>query len=241
MKLDRQLINVDGVPALCAQMRSSAGRGRRCTACGYVDVSLREAWRGACCRGSSPAGVDARRLLGLGRAELVRPGHVPDRVRLRGARQPARASSTRRRSPTSSRRRPHNEGEEIMAAVAADPEREADVFEELEDSHQLEFVGDRSDDRDPPAARAHGDRRTPPDSRPAASRGAARGRDRRFSPSRLAVCARWPPTCCQSVAWPGEPGVRGAPSADATREEALERGRRPAPPADAPAPAWSTA
>jgi Mg/Co/Ni transporter MgtE len=39
----------------------------------------------------------------------------------------------------------HNEGEEIMAAVAADPEREADVFEELEDSHQLEFVEDRSD------------------------------------------------------------------------------------------------
>jgi Mg/Co/Ni transporter MgtE len=40
----------------------------------------------------------------------------------------------------------HNEGEEIMAAVAADPELEADVFEELEDSHQLEFVEDRSDE-----------------------------------------------------------------------------------------------
>ena len=40
----------------------------------------------------------------------------------------------------------HNEGEEIMAAVAADPEREADVFEELEDGHQREFVEDRSDE-----------------------------------------------------------------------------------------------
>src|SRR5579884_1305745 len=40
----------------------------------------------------------------------------------------------------------HNQGEEIMAAVASDPELEADVFEELEDSHQLEFVEDRSDE-----------------------------------------------------------------------------------------------
>ena len=32
-----------------------------------------------------------------------------------------------------------------MAAVAADPELEADVFEELEDGHQLEFVEERSD------------------------------------------------------------------------------------------------
>jgi len=39
----------------------------------------------------------------------------------------------------------HREGEEIIAAVAADPEREADVFEELEESHQREFVEDRSD------------------------------------------------------------------------------------------------
>ncbi|HKC76965.1 MAG TPA: CBS domain-containing protein, partial [Gaiellaceae bacterium] len=40
----------------------------------------------------------------------------------------------------------HNEGEEIMAAVAADPEREADLFEELDESHTLEFVEDRSDE-----------------------------------------------------------------------------------------------
>jgi len=39
----------------------------------------------------------------------------------------------------------HREGAEIFAAVAADPELEADVFEELEEGHQREFVEDRSD------------------------------------------------------------------------------------------------
>jgi CBS domain-containing protein len=40
----------------------------------------------------------------------------------------------------------HSEGEEIIAAVAADPEREADLFEELDESHTLEFVENRSDE-----------------------------------------------------------------------------------------------
>jgi Mg/Co/Ni transporter MgtE len=41
----------------------------------------------------------------------------------------------------------HREGEEIIAAVAADdPELEADVFEELEEQHQREFVEDRSNE-----------------------------------------------------------------------------------------------
>src|SRR5712692_1006952 len=39
----------------------------------------------------------------------------------------------------------HREGEEILGAVGADPELEADVFEELETHHQLEFIADRSD------------------------------------------------------------------------------------------------
>ena len=34
----------------------------------------------------------------------------------------------------------HREGEEIIQAVGADPELEADVFEELESHHQLEFL-----------------------------------------------------------------------------------------------------
>ena len=40
---------------------------------------------------------------------------------------------------------PHGQGEEIIAAVHHDPELEADVFEELGDEHQLEFVEDRDD------------------------------------------------------------------------------------------------
>jgi CBS domain-containing protein len=39
----------------------------------------------------------------------------------------------------------HDEGEEIMAAVGEDKELEADVFEELDDEHQVEFLKDRSD------------------------------------------------------------------------------------------------
>ncbi len=39
----------------------------------------------------------------------------------------------------------HREGEEIIEAVGDDPELEADVFEELEPGHQLEFLEERSD------------------------------------------------------------------------------------------------
>jgi hypothetical protein len=40
----------------------------------------------------------------------------------------------------------HDEGEEIIEAVGADHEMEADVFEELDTEHQLEFVRTRSDE-----------------------------------------------------------------------------------------------
>jgi CBS domain-containing protein len=39
----------------------------------------------------------------------------------------------------------HDEGEEIMQAVGSDEELEADVFEELDSRHQVEFVEQRSD------------------------------------------------------------------------------------------------
>jgi CBS domain-containing protein len=39
----------------------------------------------------------------------------------------------------------HEEGEEILQAVGQDKELEADVFEELDDEHQVEFLRDRSD------------------------------------------------------------------------------------------------
>ena len=39
----------------------------------------------------------------------------------------------------------HEEGEEILEAVGQDKELEADVFEELNDEHQVEFLRERSD------------------------------------------------------------------------------------------------
>jgi CBS domain-containing protein len=39
----------------------------------------------------------------------------------------------------------HDEGEEIIEAVSQDRELEADVFEELDEHHQLEFIRERSD------------------------------------------------------------------------------------------------
>jgi CBS domain-containing protein len=39
----------------------------------------------------------------------------------------------------------HEEGEEILEAVGQDKELEADVFEEMDDEHQVEFLRDRSD------------------------------------------------------------------------------------------------
>jgi Mg/Co/Ni transporter MgtE len=39
----------------------------------------------------------------------------------------------------------HDEGEEIIEAVGQDRELEADVFEELDTEHQLEFIRTRSD------------------------------------------------------------------------------------------------
>lgn len=40
----------------------------------------------------------------------------------------------------------HHEGAEILAAVHADPELEADLFEELQGPHQREFLDERSDE-----------------------------------------------------------------------------------------------
>jgi Mg/Co/Ni transporter MgtE len=41
----------------------------------------------------------------------------------------------------------HDEGEEILQAVGHDKELEADVFEELDDEHQVEFLRGRSDEQ----------------------------------------------------------------------------------------------
>jgi CBS domain-containing protein len=138
--LDRQLINVDGARLVRANEIELARLDGWYRVVG-VDVSLR--------------GL-VRRLLPRRLAHLIAPGgfldwasiepftgHVPT-VRLRVP-HPKLARLHPAQLADLVEAASHREGEEIIAAVAADPEREADVFEELEESHQREFVEDRSD------------------------------------------------------------------------------------------------
>ncbi len=138
--LDRQLINVEGARLVRANEIELARLDGWYRVVG-VDISLR--------------GL-LRRVIPKTLAERVAPGsfldwasvepftgHVPT-VRLRVP-HPKLAKLHPAQLADLVEAASHSEGEEIMAAVAADPEREADVFEELEDSHQLEFVEDRGD------------------------------------------------------------------------------------------------
>lgn len=138
--LDHQLINVDGARLVRAN---------------DIELARMEGWYRV-------VGVDvgvrgfARRLLPHGLAvsvgggsfldwASVEPftGHVPS-VRLRiphpklARLHPAQLADLVEQAS-------HREGEEIIEAVGVDPEREADVFEELERQHQLEFIEDRED------------------------------------------------------------------------------------------------
>jgi CBS domain-containing protein len=122
------------------------------------DVELKrdgDTWRVAGIDSSRGAGI--RRFLpwGLRRRESDHPefvpwtqtepfvGHVPtSRLRLAGRRiarlHPAQIADLVEAAS-------HDEGEEILQAVGADKELEADVFEELDDEHQVEFLRQRSD------------------------------------------------------------------------------------------------
>ena len=140
--LDRQLINVDGARLVraneieLARLDGLVPRRRR----------RRQPARARCagsCRAPSPVASRAGTFLDWASVEPF-TGHVPT-VRLRVP-HPKLARLHPAQLADLVEAASHREGEEIIAAVAADPEREADVFEELEDSHQLEFVEDRSDD-----------------------------------------------------------------------------------------------
>jgi CBS domain-containing protein len=139
--LDRQLINVDGARLVRANEIELARLEGWHRVVG-VDVGLRGLVRR----------VVPRRLAGRIEAggfvdwASIEPftGHVPT-VRLRvphpklARLHPAEVADLVEAAS-------HSEGEEIIAAVAADPEREADLFEELDESHTLEFVEDRRDE-----------------------------------------------------------------------------------------------
>ncbi|HWB22559.1 MAG TPA: CBS domain-containing protein [Gaiellaceae bacterium] len=139
--LDRQLINVDGA---------------RLVRSNEIEIARLEGWYRV-------VGVDVglsgllRRLvprLLAGKIETTRfldwasvepfTGHVPT-VRLRVP-HPKLARLHPAQLADLVEAASHQEGAEIIDAVGGDPELEADVFEELEPGHQLEFVEDRTDD-----------------------------------------------------------------------------------------------
>jgi CBS domain-containing protein len=138
--LDRQLINVDGARLVRAN---------------DVELARLEGWWRVVGVNVSMRGV-LRRLLPRRLAVRLAPdefldwtsvepfvGHVPT-VRLlvphpKLARlRPAQIADLVEAAS-------HREGDEIIRAVGADPERQADVFEELDPAHQLEFIAERSD------------------------------------------------------------------------------------------------
>jgi CBS domain-containing protein len=138
--LDRQLINVDGA---------------RLVRSNEIEIARLEGWYRV-------VGVDIG-LRGLVRRLLPRPlarnlessgfldwasvepftGHVPT-VRLRVP-HPKLARLHPAQLADLVEAASHREGEEIIKAVGTDPELEADVFEELEAHHQVEFIEERSD------------------------------------------------------------------------------------------------
>src|SRR5579862_7273547 len=139
--LDRQLINVDGARLVRANEIELARLDGWYRVVG-VDIGVRGLVRRVVPR-SLAGSVGTSGFLDWSSVEPF-TGHVPT-VRLRvphpklARLHPAQVADLVEAAS-------HDEGEEIMAAVASDPELEADVFEELEDSHQLEFVEDRSDE-----------------------------------------------------------------------------------------------
>jgi len=138
--LDRQLINIDGARLVRANEIELARIDGWYRVVG-VDVSLR-----GLVRRLVPRVLAQRVSLGtfLDWASLEPfTGHVPT-VRLRVP-HPKLARLHPAELADLVEAASHNQGGEIMAAVASDPELEADVFEELEDQHRLEFVEERTD------------------------------------------------------------------------------------------------
>lgn len=138
--LDRQLINVDGARLVRAN---------------EIELARLEGWWRVVGVDTGPRGLFRRlvpRRLGpkLATGEFLdwaslEPfvGHVPT-VRLRVP-HPKLARLHPAQIADLVEAASHREGEEIIEAVGSDEELEADVFEELDEQHQLEFIQDRSD------------------------------------------------------------------------------------------------
>jgi CBS domain-containing protein len=138
--LDRQLINVDGARLVRANEIEIARIEGWWRVVG-IGVGVRSLFRRLLPRAMAPR-VAVTGFLDWASVEPF-TGHIPT-IRLRvpspklARLHPAEIADLVEASP-------HGQGEEIIAAVHHDPELEADVFEELGDQHQLEFVEDRDD------------------------------------------------------------------------------------------------
>jgi CBS domain-containing protein len=139
--LDRQLINVDGARLVRANEIELTRLEGWYRVVG-VDVGLRGLARRVAPRAIAQH-IGAGGFLDWGSVEPF-TGHVPT-VRLRVP-HPKLARLHPAQLADLVEAASHREGEEIIAAVATDPDREADVFGELEGSHQREFVEDRTDE-----------------------------------------------------------------------------------------------
>ena len=138
--LDRQLINVDGARLVRANEIELARLDGWFRVVG-VDVGVRGLLRRVVPRALAGS-VGTTAFLDWASVEPF-TGHVPT-VRLRVP-HPKLARLHPAQLADLVEQASHHEGEEILGAVGEDPELQADVFEELDTTHQKEFVEDRSD------------------------------------------------------------------------------------------------
>jgi CBS domain-containing protein len=138
--LDRQLINIDGARLVRANDIELARLDGWYRVVG-VDVGMRGLARRLLPRALASS-VEAGTFLDWASLEPF-TGHVPT-VRLRVP-HPKLARLHPAELADLVEAASHREGEEIIEAVGGDPELEADVFEELEPRHRLEFIEERSD------------------------------------------------------------------------------------------------
>ncbi len=138
--LDRQLINVDGARLVRANEIELARLEGWYRVVG-VDIGLRGFARRLLPRALA-RNVGSGTFLDWGSVEPF-TGHVPT-VRLRVP-HPKLARLHPAQLADLVEAASHREGEEIIQAVGHDPELEADLFEELEAGHQVEFLEERTD------------------------------------------------------------------------------------------------
>ena len=139
--LDRKLINVEAGRLVNANDVAIARVGGKWRVVG-VDTSPRRRLQ-RLLPGRPPRRLDAKAVLDWSGVEPF-VGHVPTARLLLPLRRIRRLHPAQIADLVEAAS--HEQGEEIIEAVHADPELEADVFEELDPEHQVEFLRSRPDE-----------------------------------------------------------------------------------------------